>query len=81
MHLFIVLVEWESTMQTMIDVETLLVSENKTNSYKKYSIYSWHQHTEIINELFYLLLSDTFHYLIKFTFGGDANLSLFLVYR
>jgi len=29
MHLFTVLVEWESTMQTMIDVETLLVSENK----------------------------------------------------
>jgi len=35
----------------------------------------------MINELLYLLWSDTFHYLIKFTFGGDANLSFFLVYR
>jgi len=30
MHLFTVLEEWDSTMQTLIDVETLLVSENKT---------------------------------------------------
>jgi len=42
MHLFTVLVEWESTMQTMIDVETLLVSENETLSYKKCSIFSGH---------------------------------------